>query len=109
MSRPPFFNSFVENLVEKTAKCYGKVNDWKSFLLFAPTCSISTKRRRKKTNSFSLPCLAGETILPFLPAALGKVLAPKELLCQMNCDRALNSKAPTRISLPGAKGEVAAS
>jgi hypothetical protein len=31
MSTRSIFNRFVENLVEKTAGCYGKVKDWKTF------------------------------------------------------------------------------
>jgi hypothetical protein len=80
MSTKSFFNRFVENLVEKAAKCYGKVNDWKSFLLFAPTCSISAQPRPKNTNNFPLPYCAGGIIPRFVPAGLGKVLACKELL-----------------------------
>lgn len=41
MSSKLFFNKFVENLVEKAVGGYGKVNNSKSFLLFAPTYSIS--------------------------------------------------------------------
>jgi len=36
---PPkaFFNSYVENLVEKAAQDYGNVKDRKRFYLFAPS------------------------------------------------------------------------
>jgi hypothetical protein len=35
---PPkaFFNRYVENLVEKAAQGYRKINNWKRFYLFAP-------------------------------------------------------------------------
>jgi hypothetical protein len=82
MSSKLFFNRFVEKLVEKAARCYGKVNNWKSFLLFAPTCSISAKPRPITPNSFLLTCCVGGIIPRFVPADLGKVLARKELLCE---------------------------
>jgi hypothetical protein len=43
MSSKSFFNSFIENLVEKSPQGYGKVKGWKSLNHFAPTrCIINS-------------------------------------------------------------------